>query len=171
MKRIIIEKRHALGGKSTFRYSGYVFRENQRDLIVGAFWPLRAATPFFRVEKGDPCLEYFFFHKWFTVLRIMDKNFQLKGWYCDLSTPARFDGRTLTFTDLALDFFVTPSGDSRVLDRQEFSRLLEERGWENLQKTGHLAGAEIAYLAKSQEFPFNIEEPFLKKLRDYSPDK
>ena len=55
-------------------------------------------------------------------MRSQEEN-QLKGWYCNISRPARITADTLTFDDLALDLLVFPDGRQRVLDEDEFAEL------------------------------------------------
>jgi protein associated with RNAse G/E len=44
----------------------------------------------------------------------------LKGWYCNLSSPASVANGELTYRDLALDVFVRPDGTWVEDDRDEY---------------------------------------------------
>ena len=45
----------------------------------------------------------------------------IKGWYCNITRPARFGPGRVTAEDLALDVFVYPDGRTLVLDEEEFA--------------------------------------------------
>jgi protein associated with RNAse G/E len=77
-----------------------------------------------------------------------------KGWYCNVSRPARFDpgGDDVYWEDMALDLIVYPDARWAVLDVEEFAALpltLEERQ-RCLQ-----ALTELQSLAIRREDPFN----------------
>jgi protein associated with RNAse G/E len=67
--------------------------------------------------------------RYFNVIRLEVPDaatglWKLDGFYCNIATPVRFDGRTLGYTDLQLDVrvFAGPDGSltHRILDEDEF---------------------------------------------------
>jgi len=48
---------------------------------------------------------------------------RIKGWYCNLTRPARITADAVYAEDLALDLMVYPDGRFRVLDEDEFAAL------------------------------------------------
>lgn len=92
--------------------------------------------------KGDRFIEYYYSDDWYNIFAVYhQKTDSLKGWYCNISRPARFekagafeeiaDSRetadfpesVVLFEDLALDLWVYPDGQYLVLDEDEFEEL------------------------------------------------
>ena len=47
----------------------------------------------------------------------------MKGWYCNITRPACISADEVAADDLALDLWVTPDGETQVLDEDEFVAL------------------------------------------------
>ena len=47
----------------------------------------------------------------------------LKGWYCNITRPARLGEQCVSADDLALDVFVAPDGALQLLDEDEYAEL------------------------------------------------
>ena len=76
------------------------------------------------LEREDLFVETFFFDRWYNVFEVFDHaSGEFKGWYCNISRPARVEGQHLYAEDLALDLVVTPDGSYQVLDQNEFEQL------------------------------------------------
>lgn len=59
--------------------------------------------------------------RWYNVMRFEDPKTRELQWYCNVTTPAVFDGETVRYVDLDLDIHVFPSGEIKVLDEDEFA--------------------------------------------------
>ncbi len=113
-------------GREVFRYEGEVL---QRDADVIC---LRAIFAFDDVEfgfvtfrRGDVFTEWFYSARWYNVFRIEDgASGALKGWYCNITRPARLGEQCVSADDLALDVFVGPDGALQLLDEDEFAELI-----------------------------------------------
>ena len=96
--------------KEVFRYSGVCIAKSGTMICIEAefsFAPYEADH--ITLKKGDMFTEWYFTDRWYNVYRIEDgKTRQLKGWYCNIATPARFDENIITYDDLALDVFIYP---------------------------------------------------------------
>ena len=74
--------------------------------------------------KNDRFLERYYDDRWYNIYEARDKDDdRLKGWYCNVTRPARFEGNTIFYTDLALDLLAYPDGRFLVLDEDEFKAL------------------------------------------------
>lgn len=104
-------------------------------------------------RRGDRFVEWFYADRWYNVFRIHDvADDRLKGWYCNLTRPARIDGVTIAADDLALDVFVSPGGAVLLLDEDEYAALpLTDDEREQVTR----AIAEIRALAASGAPPFD----------------
>lgn len=117
------------------------FNLDGRD--VGGLW----------LQRGDRFVETYYRDRWYNVFAVYDaENGRFKGWYANVSRPARLEGDHLYADDLALDLLVFPEGRLRVLDEDEFAALplnAEERA------QALAALDEMKRLAESRQAPFD----------------
>src|SRR5205085_3530918 len=75
-------------------------------------------------RRGDTFIEWYYSERWYNVFELYDvDDGQHKGWYCNITRPAKISEDLITADDLALDVFVTPEGEITVLDEDEFAAL------------------------------------------------
>jgi predicted RNA-binding protein associated with RNAse of E/G family len=75
-------------------------------------------------REGDLMTEWFYTDRYYNIFQIRDATSQaIKGWYCNITRPARITGDEVAADDLALDVFVSPSGDITLLDEEDFNAL------------------------------------------------
>jgi hypothetical protein len=69
-------------------------------------------------------VEWFYSDRWHNIFQMHDADDdRLKGWYCNLTRPARLGPNDIYAEDLALDVMVYPDGNFRLLDEDEFAAL------------------------------------------------
>lgn len=125
---ITIIKKNILG-EETWRYQGQVLNHDSVSVVLEAYFN-RPDMPFHEItlKQGDRFIEIYFTNRWYNVFKIYDRDENdLKGWYCNLSYPARIeqkeDGWMVSYVDLALDLLVYPDGRQVILDEDEFMEL------------------------------------------------
>lgn len=125
MSGITVIKRN-IAGRETWRYSGQVLKQTSSAVILEARFNADD-TPFLGIElkRGDRFVELYYCDRWYNIFQIHDRDDDaLKGWYCNVCQPAVFESEDcLSFIDLALDLWVSPSGSQTVLDEDEFAAL------------------------------------------------
>lgn len=131
-----------------------------RLLARGATW-VRLEAQFDRAEvvfprltlrQGDRMVETFFDDRWYNVFAIHDgATGTLKGWYCNITRPARIEAREVFAEDLALDLLVYPEGGDLVLDEDEFDALGLPAEEQSLARRALL---ELRELAARRQGPF-----------------
>lgn len=112
-------------GRETWRYSGYLIEHTSHLITIEAFFD-RADFEFHGVTLGfgDRFVETYYFDRWYNIFEIHDKeDDRLKGWYCNVSSPAKLQDHRIIYRDLALDLLVFPDGRQLVLDEDEFNNL------------------------------------------------
>ena len=112
-------------GRETWRYSGNLIKHRSNLITLEAFFD-RADIEFHGITLafGDRFVETYYFDRWYNIFEIHDKeNDRLKGWYCNVSSPAELQDHRIIYRDLALDLLVFPDGRQIVLDEDEFNNL------------------------------------------------
>ncbi len=71
---------------------------------------------------------YYFLDRWYAITETYNKDWELTGFYCDITTPAVFCGNRLCVTDLKLDLWVRPDRHTYyVLDEDEFLEAVRKK--------------------------------------------
>lgn len=119
-----VEKRDHHGSVK-LRYSGEVVERSATHVyLVATFARDDVDAGYVVFRKGDTMTEWFYTDRWYNVFRLQDVvTGALKGWYCNITRPAVIGDSSLYADDLALDVFVSPQGEMRVLDEDEFAAL------------------------------------------------
>jgi predicted RNA-binding protein associated with RNAse of E/G family len=111
-------------GRPVTAYLGRVLRRDGHTIVLRTGWdraPLDLG--FVVLEPGDHWTEYFYDDRWYNIFEICASDGRLKGWYCNITRPARIGAGEVAAEDLALDLWVGPDGETRVLDEDEFAAL------------------------------------------------
>lgn len=111
-------------GREVIAYPGRVLRRSEYAIVLRTAWdraPLDLG--FVTLEPDDRWTEYFYSDRWYNIFEIRASDGRLKGWYCNISRPARINADEVAAEDLALDLWVEPDGSTEVLDRDEFAVL------------------------------------------------
>ena len=101
------------------------------------------------------------------MFQVYSEAGELKGWYCNVTKPARVDGDELTFVDLALDLWVWPDSRYLVLDEDEFAELEAST---YTAEDAALARAALAELVARTEAGTLAGRPFVGPLPPPGPD-
>ena len=113
-------------GKILWQYQGKVLSHLAGTIVIEATFN-REDTPFGEIvlKTNDRFIETFHIDRWYNIFEIHDRDDgHIKGWYCNVGRPAVLkDDNKLLYDDLALDLWVTPYGEQRVLDEDEFADL------------------------------------------------
>lgn len=112
-------------GQEVWQYSGILVERTVNRVTIEAYFKRSDVDLGYVVfTQGDRLIEHFYSDRWYNVFELhAAADDRLKGWYCNFARPARLGEATIHQEDLALDLWVDPSGESRVLDRDEFDAL------------------------------------------------
>lgn len=143
----------------TVTYSGELLRAEPGYVLVRALWERgRLDLGYVVFEPGDVFLEHFYADRWYNVFELRSEHGALKGWYCNVTRPARISEHTVVSEDLALDLFVSP--DRRrilILDEEEFAALGLDRSDPQAHAAARAALAELERLAGAALAPFDAQ--------------
>jgi protein associated with RNAse G/E len=103
---------------------------------------------------------HFWSDRWYNVMRLeRPQGGGLEGWYCNVTTPALFDGEHLHYVDLDLDVIVDAALQPRVMDEDEFLENGRRMGYPpDVVEQARRAVDELLKLVHNATFPF---EPVL----------
>ncbi|MGD2157177.1 MAG: DUF402 domain-containing protein [Anaerolineales bacterium] len=124
MNKVVVLKLN-LDNEVTWSYEGIILEKSQGYIKLEAYFD-RDDTDLngLSLARGDRFIETYFKDRWYNIFEIYDReNDQLKGWYCNVCTPAKINNDYISYTDLALDLIVFPNGRQIVLDQDEFNDL------------------------------------------------
>lgn len=104
------------------QYPAVVVADDGDHLVVRAPW---AGAPtrdmgFVRFEQGDVFTEHYWRGRWYAIKEVRDADGNLKGWYCDVTWPARIAPGMIFVGDLELDLWCSATGEILHLDEDEF---------------------------------------------------
>ncbi len=111
-------------GREVMSYPGCVLWRDGGAIALRTFWdrdPLDVG--YVVLEPGDCWTEHFYADRWYNIFEIQTGDGRLKGWYCNITRPARIGVAEVAAEDLALDLWVAPDGEMLVLDEDEFAAL------------------------------------------------
>ncbi|MEP7286752.1 MAG: DUF402 domain-containing protein [Chloroflexota bacterium] len=110
-------------------------------------------------RRNDRFLEWFYSDRWYNIFEIHDVTSDaLKGWYCNISRPAMISGHEIRSDDLALDLWITPTGNIQLLDEDEFAALPLDP---DTRKAALSAMRDLVRRVEKREAPFEALLPFV----------
>lgn len=134
-------------------YIGQVLWREDDEIVLHATWQRPSLDLGYTVlEPGDRFIEHFYADRWYNIFKVRAADGRLKGWYCNVTRPARISEDEIAAEDLALDLWVAPDGTMQVLDEDEFAALpliSDER------EAARMALAELQALASRRAPPFD----------------
>jgi uncharacterized protein len=112
-------------GRETWRYTGVVVARGDTWLRLEALFNGPERDDGYIIWRhGDRFVEYFYTDRWYNIFEIHDADTDaIKGWYCNVTFPATLSAESVSWRDLALDVWISPSGEVMTLDEDEFAVL------------------------------------------------
>lgn len=112
-------------GREVWKYPAVVLERGPRHIRLEAFFNRDDMALGYAVfRRGDRFVETFYSDRWYNVFAVYDRDDGMfKGWYCNVCRPAAISDSAMRCDDLALDLWVSPSGEVIVLDEDEFEDL------------------------------------------------
>lgn len=156
---IRVEKRDE-HGKLQWTYEGTLIARSETHVQLEAIFRREDyVADYHTFRQGDRMVEWFFADRWYNVFEMYDVEDQrLKGWYCNITRPAKLYADCVSADDLALDVMIYPDGQYRLLDEDEFAALDID------DQTRQLAQQGLAHLMRLLEMR---QEMFVAIARAY----
>jgi predicted RNA-binding protein associated with RNAse of E/G family len=147
-------------GNPKIQYKGEIVERLSNGVVIQASWTLPTKElGYTTFEPGDQFIEHYYTDRRFNIFDISSADGTHKGWYCNVAEPAVISDNQIEQVDLVLDVWVSPEGETLVLDEDEFaadSTLSDEQRREarqGLQALLHLIAARqemFSRLAKNR---------------------
>ncbi|MET9495996.1 DUF402 domain-containing protein [Streptomyces sp. NPDC006552] len=120
-----VQVRLVKAGRTKIGYPARLLSDDGTHIAVRAEWAGAGVRDFgfVRFEPGDVFTEHYWRDRWYAVKEVRAGDGRLKGWYCDITRPARRadDGQVVS-EDLDLDLWVSADGTQVLrLDEDEFA--------------------------------------------------
>ena len=109
-------------GETKIQYQGKVIERLSHGVKIKAYWshPIKNLG-YASFEPGDLFIEYYYTNRWYNIFDIANAKGVRKGWYCNIAEPALLFDDRIEQVDLLLDVWVSPIGETRILDEDEFA--------------------------------------------------
>jgi len=109
-------------------------------------------------DTGYLSIWFVYSNKWYDIGKFYDRSGRWLGYYCDIIKPVKKllinRSRTVAFTDLFLDLWITRNGRAFVLDEDELEKAIRDRSIS--LSLAHEAQRRLRSLqssTKSRQFP------------------
>jgi protein associated with RNAse G/E len=110
-------------GTPNYVWEGRMVERDDELVVLEAYFARdRRDLGYVVFERRDLFIEFYYFDRWYNVFQIYSATGELKGWYCNITKPATLLDGEIRFTDMALDLFAYPDGNSLPLDVEEFEQ-------------------------------------------------
>lgn len=129
---LLIRKYDHLGNMKVHYEGRLVNRDVQgRCIIAEAEWiSPTARLGYVTLNAGDVFIETFYENRWYNIFEIQSPQGQVKGWYANITRPARIVPQAnkleIEWDDLALDVWMWPNGKMQTMDEHEFEDIKPE---------------------------------------------
>lgn len=113
-------------GQVVYAYPGRLLARTPGAVVLEAFFDRadRLELGYTVFERGDRFVEYFYADRWYNLFEVYAVGSgALRGWYANLARPAQIEDGQVSAVDLALDVWIAPEGEGRILDEAEFAAL------------------------------------------------
>lgn len=121
----IIKNDHT--GKELWRYPAEIVTQSETEIRLKAYFNRDDQDAgYVTYKRDDLFIETFYSDRWYNVFAIYDRDSEkLKGWYCNITRPAKWSDEELWADDVALDVWVFADAkrEPLVLDQEEFVEL------------------------------------------------
>jgi hypothetical protein len=157
MTRMTVHKLNT-AGLVVLTYEGELAERLPNGVRLDAAWT-RPTLPlgYTTFETGDRFIEWHYTDRWYNILQIHGADGTLKGWYCNVATPAVITEDTIASRDLFLDLWVAPDGRTLTLDDEEFAA---DTTLDAPTRAAALAAMdELRRLVEERAFPFSQLPP------------
>ena len=147
------------GKGTTVTYQGALLSAEPGHILIHARWERDELDLGYVVfAPGDHFYEHYYTERWFNIFEVRSAAGELKGWYCNITRPARIEGDLIWSEDLELDLFVPPDrGPALRLDEDEFAA----RDFATTDPPAYAAAraalAELEQMAHDGAPPFDAE--------------
>lgn len=146
--------------RTTVSYVSTPLHVSPTYALVRALWTRPAVDlGYMQFAPGDILEEHFYTDAWYNIFAIFQADGVLRGWYCNVTRPARITHHAIHSWDLELDLFVSPNRQRCVrLDIDEF----EAQDYQTRDPAAYQAGwqalTHLEALAQAGVAPFDRQE-------------
>ena len=154
--RVTVESRKYDGSLGRSWSARLVRREGPLVVLDGTFSEEVRHPLLGTIQSGTRSVEFYWEDRWYSVFRFHEPGGRLRNFYCNVNTPARFDGHVLGYVDLDIDVLVWPDFTLSVLDVEEFEEHAARYGYpEAVVRGARAALDELLGLIGQRRFPFD----------------
>ena len=155
--RVVEVRANKYDGRVHRRWPARVARREGPLVVLDAVFEEEIRHPLLgTIVRGTISTEYYWTDRWYNVFRFLEPSGALRNFYCNVNSPAEYDGETLTFTDFDIDVLVRPDFSFTILDEDEFAVNAARFDYPSeIFRRVREALAELVALIEARDFPFD----------------
>lgn len=120
----------------------------------------RGRHPYVTADPRQPPYDFtrfLWYDRWYNVVRLVQRGAGLFGCYCNIATPAQFDGANAHYVDLDLGVMVTKDRHWEVRGQEKFAESASHLAYPaDVVREAHQAVQEIIGLVEQGQLPFQV---------------
>jgi uncharacterized protein len=157
VNQVIQVESQKLDGSSHKAWPAKLLQFKANLLVVEAVFPTSVSHQLLgEIPAGTVSIEYYWLDRWYNIFRFLNATGGLRNYYCNITMPPAFNGKTLSYKDLDLDLVVFPDGSSQILDEAEFNQNALLMGYHSgIKQQAQAALTELLSFIKLRTFPFS----------------
>ena len=133
-----------------------VLKAGQKEIVLGNYKTrvIESNGRFWNTK--EPAICFFYEEEWFNIISMLKENGIY--YYCNISSPAIYDGEAIKYIDYDLDLRVDSDYHFKILDKDEYqynAKLMEYP--EKLKVVLEASLEKVIQLVKGKVGPFNHE--------------
>ncbi len=109
-----------------------------------------------KIVQGTLSYEYFWPGRWYNVFRFHHPDGKFRNFYCNISMPFVRGVSLIDYVDLDLDIIVGPTGETILVDKEDFARNEKRFGYpDEVCRSADAAVERLLDSIEHREFPFD----------------
>ena len=146
-------------GNEHRRWQAQLAHQEGQQIVLNAEFDVDVSHEILgEIKRSTKTVEYYWLDRWYNVFRFLKDDGSTRLWYCNINTPPRFEGGTLSYIDLDIDVLVQPDFSFQVLDEDEFETNAHVYGYSDEEKTqAQFAVKQLTTMIEQRHFPFVLE--------------
>jgi len=133
-------------------------KSEEQLLLIGKFEKEVKHPHLGFIRRGTISYEFFWFDFWYNIFRFHEPDGTFRNFYCNISSPPKFEAGVLDYVDLDIDVLVWRDYSYQILDTDEFEQNAEKFSYSNeLREMVRKTLSELISNIENRIYPFDYK--------------